>query len=310
MEFIELIHEPVGEIFDFQANVFIAASGYESRSIIIPKALGPNNAIKVAFAFKEFSKELARSGNDQFFQKNQFELIHNSGNEAPDYESIFSRINGHELKVMIDISVMTRRWYHSFLRYFLNTRRFQKVHIRVVYCPALYSDPLKPKRAVSLEKFIMAEKIRERVATNKNTALIMGLGNEKGVSQTVYELIKPDSCSLLYADPTIQKEYVENVFVSNHGLINQIDIRNLMGYPLNDTEQLYRMLVNLVLPLRADYQVVIIPQGPKIFSLITMILQMSYPDIDLLYPKFKVRHIRDRIPFYEFTSLDLIFGTE
>jgi len=310
MEFIELIHEPAGESLDFQPHLFIAASGYESRSTIIPESFGQSNAIKIAFAFTEFSKELQRPKNDQFYLANQYELIPTSSEEAPDYEAIFNRFKGHELKVMIDISVMPRLWYHSLLRFFLGTRKFQNVHIRILYCPAFSGAPLKRNRAVKLEKFTMIENIRERVQSNKNKALVLGLGSQKGVAQAVYDMLRPDSCTLLYADPNIQKDYVENVFVNNHALINQMDIRNLKGYPLDNTEEIYRMLVDTILPLRRDYHVVIIPQGPKIFSLITMILQMSYPDIDLYYPTFKVRQIRDRVPFNEISSLDLVFGTE
>lgn len=136
------------------------------------------------------------------------------------------------------------------------------------------------------------------------------MGNEKKVSHWVYDTIRPEITYLLYADPSLQQEYVENLFVNNHSLIEAISIKNLKAYPFNNTKDIYTLLLDLILPLRENHNVVIVPQGPKIFSLMAMIFQISYPDICLFFPKIKRSQLRDREPHHITTSLELIFGSE
>lgn len=310
MEFTDIIHSPWEEIADFNADLFIAGCGYETRSICIPQSLSKISSKKIALCFNEHTKEISRPANDVFYKKNNYELYYCSGDSAPDYNKIFSPFRKNELKVMIDISVMTRTWYHSILKYINDLSGYDRIILKVVYCPALYSEPAKVKKKITMTKFSAMDEFRGNSRQKKSTALIMGLGNEQKVSQWVYDTLKPERTFLLYADPSLQQEYVENLFVNNHSLIEAISIKNLKAYPYNNTKEIYTLLIDIILPLREEYDVVIVPQGPKIFSLMAMIFQLSYPDICLYFPKIKRSQLRDRKPFDKTTSLELIFESE
>jgi hypothetical protein len=310
MEFTDIIHAPEEEISDFNADLFLAGCGYESRSIYIPKKVSNISCRKIALSFTEHTKDLSRPENDVFFKENNYEILSISGGKSPDFDQIFKSFNKPELKVIIDISAMTRTWYHSILRYLHDLEDFTKIVLKVVYCPAIYSDPVNVKRKMTLKRFSMLDDTREPSRRKKSTALILGMGNEKKVSQWVYEKIGPDKTYLLYADPALQQEYIENLFVNNHSLIEAISIKNLKGYPLNNTKEIYTLLIDLILPLRAEHDIIIVPQGPKIFSLMAMIFQISYPDISLYFPKVKRRQLKDRKPHNKITSLELTFGRE
>ncbi|MDA3823078.1 MAG: hypothetical protein PF450_10790 [Bacteroidales bacterium] len=310
MEFTNIIHSPEEEISDFKADLFIAGCGYESRSICIPQRISNISCRKIALCFTEHSKDLSRPANENYYKENNYELVFSSGEIAPDYDQIFRSLDKLDLKVMIDISVMTRTWYHSILKYLNDLNGYKKVMLRVVYCPALYSEPDNVKSKISMKRYSMLDDLRTSSKSNKSTALILGMGNEKKVSQWVFNNIGPDKTYLLYADPALQQEYVESLFVNNHSLIETVSIKNLKGYPLDNTKEMYSLLVNLILPLRSDYDVVIVPQGPKIFSLIAMVFQISYPDITLYFPKVKRNQLKDRKAYSEVTSHGLTFGFE
>ncbi|MEX0988289.1 MAG: hypothetical protein WD052_12505 [Bacteroidales bacterium] len=310
MELLDLTITPTGNISDFKPDLFIAASGYEARSVLIPKSLNNPGRRKIALAYTEYTKEFSRRENDLYFKNNDYELIYSPGFRGPDFHTVFNGYEEKELKILIDISVMTRNWYHALLKYINTTRHFSKLTVRAVYCPVLMEESVELRRKIIYDKVHLIENVRDTGRETKATALILGLGSEIELGNTVFEKLKPKHTTLLYADSIQMKQYVENVFINNHALIERISIRNLIGYPLNNPWEIYKILLNLILPLRMDYQITIVPEGPKILSLITMLLQFNYPDIELIIPRFKVKQLKEGVPFHEFTYIDLKFGIE
>ena len=138
----------------------------------------------------------------------------------------------------------------------------------------------------------------------------MDWDRKSNVSEMICRIVKPDLLYLFYADPPVEKQFVEKVFVNNHGVINETPIRNLISYPINNGQAIYQRLIDVILPLRDEYTVTIIPQGPKIFSMVSMLLQMGYPDTVLSYPVFKRTQVQDRIPCGEPVVLDILFEAE
>lgn len=310
MELINVVHAPDGEISDFNADLFIAATGYESRSICIPEIISAKNCKKAVIAYKDHKSDVARPANDNFFKENGYEFIYATGFEIPEISHLFNQFQSQEIKLMIDISVMTRQWYHSMLKFISELRGFSKITLKLVYCPTVFSERIKISHKIELKKLSMHKDTRISSAEKKPSALIMGLGNEVGISNKVYAIIKPAKMFLLHADPALNKEYIENIFINNHSLINLIPIKDLRSYPINNTAEIYSLLLDLILPLRLDYKIIIVPQGPKILALMSMILQMSYPDIELHFPHYKRKQIQDRVSFNDYTSVDLNFESE
>ena len=115
---------------------------------------------------------------------------------------------------------------------------------------------------------------------------------------------------LFYADPPVDKQFVEKVFVNNHALINSIPIRNLIAYPIRNGQITYQILIDTILPLRNEYTVVLVPQGPKFFSVVAMLVHLGYPDIHISYPKFKKAPFVDRHPYDKPVGLEIHFERE
>jgi hypothetical protein len=81
MDLIDFIQIPSESIPDFEPDLFIVASGYESRSIVIPQKLNNPGQRKVALAFTERRKYLHRPKNDQYFRDHNYEIIHTTGSK-------------------------------------------------------------------------------------------------------------------------------------------------------------------------------------------------------------------------------------
>jgi len=60
-----------------------------------------------------------------------------------------------------------------------------------------------------------------------------------------------------------------------------LDKNNIIRYEALDPEGINSMLTSRCLDLRLKHEVVIVPQGPKSFSLVSSLLSLRYPDIKL-----------------------------
>lgn len=100
--------------------------------------------------------------------------------------------------------------------------------------------------------------------------------------QTLFEkTLKPALTMLLYADPSHDLKYVEKVFNNNRELIEETEVRNLYNFPTN-LKKTNELLTNLCLSLRTKYNVVIAPVGPKVLSLLALLLASRFPDINVV----------------------------
>ena len=95
--------------------------------------------------------------------------------------------------------------------------------------------------------------------------------------------------------------------MNNHTLIDATPIRNLVSYPIRNGQAIYQSLIETILPLREQYEVQLVPQGPKIFSVAAMLVHLEYPDITISYPVFKKPPTVDRQASGEPVILDVIF---
>jgi hypothetical protein len=170
-----------------------------------------------------------------------------------------------------------------------------------------YSDAEQSRKVKSVREFFQDQ---SGYSHQGRTALILGLGHEKYVCEGIYNAIKPDLVYLFYADPPVDKQFVDKVFVNNHSLINSTPIRNLISYPIRNGYAIYQSLINTILPLRNEYTIVLVPHGPKIFSLVAMLVHLGYPDAVISYPVFKKPPAVDRIPSGDPVLLDIIFVSE
>jgi hypothetical protein len=310
VELINITHFSAQPEPGFEPDLFITGSGYESRATCIPKKLNDPGHKKVVLAFTDHMKEQVRNENDRFFRAHGYEFILIKPFGQPDFATVFKGLDQDRIQILLDITMMPRRCYHGFLHFLHQNDHYKHAEVRISYCPALFYEPVSMRRKIQLTNFALNGEKRTKRKNTKKTAMIMGLGNDNGVGQAVANMVQPDHMLLLYADPAVHKSYVENIFVFNHSLITNVDIQNLIAYPLRDTAAVYKTLVDLSLPLRNEYNVMIVPQGPKIFSLLSMVLHLNYPDVNVVYPEYKVRERKDKKSYADHISIDLEFAAD
>ena len=307
MEFSTITHVEPDALLDFEADVFITTLGFESRGTHIARIIEGKQCRKIALSRTDHLKEHSFGNNQAYYSENGYEIIPVELG-IPDPEVLLSDWKQSRLRILLDCTSMSPKWYYEFLSWFNESQnRFEEVHLRIAYTMASYSGTDQARKVKGLTDFVGNLKA---TGEYKQKALILGLGHEKQIGSSIYQAIKPDLLYLFYADPPVHKEFVEKVFVNNHALIESTSIRNLIAYPIRNGQAIYQSLIDTILPLRHRYDVIMVPHGPKIFSLVTMLVHLGYPDTLVSYPDFKKPPARDRIASGEPVLLDLVFESE
>jgi hypothetical protein len=115
----------------------------------------------------------------------------------------------------------------------------------------------------------------------KKLALILGLGYEARPALKLASRLKPDQLFLFYADPPFHPQFLENVMDLNKRLIRQVHEEHLFPYPVHDLEKTDHILTSLILKLRLTHHIIIVPLGPKVFALNSLLIQSRFPDIEV-----------------------------
>jgi hypothetical protein len=285
MEFLSAKQISPENLQTTEYDIFILASGYEHRSIYLPLNYNINAKLKIALAFEEKPKELNRKSNDTYLLEKGFKLITLSGDEKLNPENYFSvflnKKSIEHLNILVDYSSMTKVWYSNIINYFIcNTKGPSYVTVHFSYTPALYNEP-KKAGPVKYNTAISAT-FNKVNTTSKPIALIIGLGLNNISAEFIQKSLNPALTVLFYADPSNDLKYVKKVLRCNQELVEKTEVRNLYNFPLNELDKTNEILTNLCLNLRAKYNIVIAPVGPKVFSLLALLLTSKYPDITVI----------------------------
>lgn len=307
MELSSIKHIDPTQLADFKADVFITALSFETRGTAVAQMFESCSCRRIALEGKNSIKEFSYQANSKYFAEQGFEIVRVES-DIPDVDLIFQSFVGQRINVLIDCTSMAPNWYYQFFRWFYENQDGEhRVRIRIVYTMANYVRQPGARKVKEISDFIQAE---IKPTNGKKTALILGLGQEKNVSESIFKLVNPDLIYLYYADPPVEKRFVEKVFLNNHKLISETPIRNLIAYPIRNGHAIYQSLIDIILPLRNEYSIVLIPQGPKIFSVVTMLVHMGYPDIRISYPLYKQPPAADRLANGDPVVLDILFEGE
>ena len=307
MELSSILHIEPSQLPDFKADIFITTLGFETRCARVPKLVEPLSCRKVALVSSQVLKDFSYDANREYFLSKEFELV-TIDSDIPDINVIVGSIAGKDLGVMIDCTSMPPSWYYQFFKWFDENQDFGGVvRMRIVYTMANFVSMDSSLKVKEINNFLHAD---IKTAVKKKRALVLGLGQEKNIAESIYKVIEPDLLYLYYADPPVEKKFVELAFINNHSLINTTPIKNLISYPIRNGQTIYQSLINTILPLRNDHSIIIIPHGPKIFSVVAMLIHLGYPDVRISYPSFKKPPVADRSPSGEPVVLDVLFEGE
>jgi len=268
------------EKFDF----FITASGYEVRSTYLMNNVEIDAGKKIFIGFHEKKGVHERKKNDEAFRLAGFENIEISYSEGGRVYRIIDDLckstDKNNLRFLIDYSCMSKTWYASMIKYFIDNESIGKnFEIFFSYSPAVFSEPRKGRKRKYLSP--PSGLLKPNKSPVKPVALVLGLGYEKMLGESFLNKIKYDSLYVFYSNPAFDNRYVAKIMENNEQILKKISPEKIFTYPVEDLKKTDSVLTSLCLELRLSHHIALLSVGPKPFTLSCLLLAARYPDIEV-----------------------------
>jgi hypothetical protein len=269
-----------------QFNYFISASGYENRCTYLIDNLEINSENKIVLAFADKKNFLFREKNDKRFADDGFTFIEESASRKDKVVEILEEICSQDsqgsdpISILIDYSCMSKIWYAGILQYFIsNEVNIDNLEVYFSYTSAVFSEPMETEAKILVSSPFGL--LKSNINTKKPLALVLGLGYEKFITQSIADSLNYNIMYAFYSDPAFDSRYVDRVKKNNQRILGSLPEDHIIRYPIEDFKTTDALLTSLTMKLRLDYRVSILPAGPKPFTLSSLLLAARYPDIEV-----------------------------
>lgn len=266
-------------------DLIVTASGFERRATHVAQSLPVNRAPqRVALAFQDRQVE-SRRENDKYFSKHGFELRPAAGDDDRAIRDLItervSQLRDRKrVRILIDYTSMTRVWYASVLytcRQLENTCEY--LDVTFTYAPSRFSEP---KATMPNEHVGPVKGFSSLNLPNRRTALVIGLGYERGRALGLSEYVEAGETYVFLANPGFDERFVTVVRRNNEQLLRDLGKERVFSYPLADLQSTAAKLTSLVHGLYVrGYRVILAPLGPKPFGFLCFLVATRLTDLDV-----------------------------
>lgn len=267
------------QILEENFDLFIAVSGYENRSVYLAEHLSVLQCEKIVLGFNDRKNVLSRPVNDLRFRELGFTYYELPGNNSLEVSKILDNIcmrsGCRGMKILVDYSCMSKTWLTSIIHYFsMNELMVEDSELYFSYTPSFFDS------AKNHDKKPITWELPGFFSTpGKPISVIVGLGYEKLIGESVFKSLRNFTKYVFYSNPAIDNRFVEEVVKNNEKILKKLDEEKIFNYPIHDIKETDALLTSLCLELRLNHRVVLISMGPKPFTLSCLLLSARYPDI-------------------------------
>lgn len=259
-------------------DIFVGVMGREPRCSYLPQKIYKTKVAKECHLIKYTQF-------DQYEVDGQFILhgpIEKSDTQSNPIWEIFQQIlntDKKEFNVLIDYSSMTRSWYANFLFSCCELHIDKIINLYFGYTIASFNSPAT---GISYKVDRMYNYLHFN-APNRPTALIIGLGYEKDQAYSLmgYFNVGPDDVYLFRTDKRTNEDYYQEVTKQNAELIKAVPDNHIFEYSLDDIISANKLLLDLCHELTFSNRVIIVPCGPKPFTLISLLTSIRNDSVDI-----------------------------
>ncbi|HDZ3753324.1 TPA: hypothetical protein RSW64_003580, partial [Vibrio cholerae] len=258
----------IGELSQAKYDIALFSCGYEERCIDVATRLKNHNIENViVLAFDQHQEDPVRVESLNYFSEkwSNFQLLEISQREISSIQKKLSEIifslHRNDIKILIDYTSMSRAWYAAILNYLVNFCEL-KVTIDLTYATAVYKNL---DLNVELGELRIIPGCEGISLTKRHNAAIFMLGFDRYGPQRLYNLLNPNKCFGIMAAPAATYDYENTCLEKNKDFISHYlgGEDKLIKLPINSIATCYDNMSQMLSPLRSEYNVSIIPFGPK-----------------------------------------------
>ncbi|MEY1422870.1 hypothetical protein AB7038_03535 [Morganella morganii] len=282
----------IRELTDTNYDLAIFACGYEERCIDVAEKLNKKNiSYALVLSFDQHLDDPVRLSCLNYYQtewKNA-ELLTLDQREIKKIFQLLSEMiseinNNKTIKILIDYTSMSRVWYSSILNYFINFYSGEVI-IDLTYTMAVYHDFGLNVELGDLKIIPGCEGIS---LTKKQNAAIFMLGFDEYGPQRIFNIIDPNKTFGVIASPAASYEYEVECIKRNENFIlhNLGGEENLIKLPINSLSNCYEHMTQILSPLCREYNVSIVPFGPKPHIIASVLCSFNFQNVTCMYSEY------------------------
>jgi hypothetical protein len=266
-------------------DLVIACVGYEKRARFICESYKPDASTKVAAGFSE-QKELEYQSNAYWFTQNGYDVQEVRDDDYRGWiESVLhtmvsstEAIHKAPRHILIDISCMSRKRMAHTIAALRGMRGTGSLIVDFVYALAAYSTPEQHARPNRYVGPITDEFAGWWDEPDRTLSAIVGLGYEQDKALGAVEYLQAQDV-WLFEPVSEESRYTKALKQANQNLLKGTDSEHLFVYRLFDPLRSYSTMRSLVLGLSAKNNVVLLPFGPKLFVLYSLLIAADDPSV-------------------------------
>lgn len=273
----------VGDIVDKEYDAVLATLGYEERASYAAVTLRPRSRLRTACAFAERQSGFF-ANNANLFRDQGYAIDEVSEQSIPEWcEAWLSRIvqdsdPNQELRVQVDISCMSRTRMASVLAALMQFVDTRDIVADFVYSTSTYSPPSDLGDPIVAAGAVLPFFAGWSNETDQPLVAIIGLGYEPDKAVGAFEYIEASDVWAFSPSSPFEPRFDAAVKKANKSLLERIPASQRLHYRLDEPVMCFGRLESLVYGLSKQNRPVIIPFGPKLFSLCALLVACVHRD--------------------------------
>ena len=265
-----------------QFDYFIAVCGYQPRCYFLASKLSLNATVKFLLKIDEQDNCTERTRHLDFFAANGFKSYSGAITESSAIEKLVGEIcnkNFEKLDILIDYSCMPKKWYAVIMDNITrNNFKSKKINLFLSYTPKIFEQTKKVSNTEYFGPIILD---KDSLNRKKPVTIIAGLDNNSKLLHEAIAKIRPYNILAFVPESRTDPGYAFSVAENNKSLLGKLNSNQIFRYDMNHPDAINSLLTACCLDHRINQEVMIIPQGPKVFSMMALLLSVRYPDIKL-----------------------------
>jgi hypothetical protein len=260
-------------------DIFIATVGYERRARYIAERFEPKAKIQVACGFRD-QRVLEYPNNSHFFESRGFDIEHRPDSEYQEWiRVVLDRLpaDRRSLRLIIDISSVTR-FRIATLLVLLREYRRASLTVSFVYSLAAFTPPPELAQANSHVGPVTPEFAGWWEEPDRALVAVVGLGYEEDKALGAVEHLQAAEVWTFVPESEVAA-YSPALIDANRTLLEGVPPSQQLTYRVQDPLDCFAKLESLTFGLTQEKNPILLPFGPKIFSLCSLLIGLLNPSI-------------------------------
>lgn len=263
-------------------GVVICALGYESRARYLAETLNLSGELKIALGFGD-CKMHGYAENLRYFESSDFKILELSDEDfhrviKAEIEHFLSVSARREISVCLDVSSFSRIRMAILVNLIVEIAESNAIRLHVIYSIASFSPPDRDDVPIRIAAPVTANYAGWSAKLELPTVAVVGLGYEHGKALGAVEYLQADEIWVF--DPhSLILDYREALDSANASLLEAVPNSMKIDYDVMNPHDLFVRLESLVYGLIQESRPVVLPFGPKIFTLVSLLVAQIHPQL-------------------------------